>query len=152
MQRLRSKIALCAAEIKQKSNDDANDSNENTSSDNIDRSDNAGIGYEYRIVPALAAILPHDVSSIKYDTSSSDVKKVLPMKRNKQRLSPKHPEYSAGLAILLELLQEENWSIKDTANKLHMSTSALSKMILKDYELKAVVNRARQKNDMKPLK
>ena len=72
--------------------------------------------------------------------------------RNKQRLGKKHPDYPKGIAVLLELFHQHEWSVSRVANCVNMSTASLSKLVVADPKLREAVNKSRQRQGMRPLR
>ena len=64
----------------------------------------------------------------------------------------KSAEYPLAVAQLMEVLTSHEFAVADAATALGLSTGALSKAVCGDNDLRAAVNRERQRRDMRPLK
>lgn len=151
LKRLRSKIALNVATVPSMDINATHDEHiDNTleqssesphaaspiSLDDADADNEEVIASSYAVPPELAAILPKDAKG----------------HRNKQRLGKKHPDYPKGIAVLLELFHQHEWSISRVATCVNMSTASLSKLVVADPKLKEAVNKSRQRQGMRPLR
>lgn len=74
------------------------------------------------------------------------------IKTGKLTLRAKHPRYPQLIAYLLDVLASEYYTLHLAAEKLGITTGALSSMITSDPTLLAEVNRQRQRLEMKPLR
>ena len=85
----------------------------------------------YVVPPALAAILPG---------------------AGRDQLGPRHPRYAAGVQALLDLFTALDGVLAGTAAHLDLSTSALSRTILRDPTLTRAVNDLRARFGLRPLR
>lgn len=72
--------------------------------------------------------------------------------KRSQRIGPRHPAYPRGVQDLLDLLTACDGAIGAAAERIGVSTGALSRLILRDGHLTAAVNRLRDANGLHPLR
>ncbi|XP_071689957.1 uncharacterized protein [Rutidosis leptorrhynchoides] len=68
------------------------------------------------------------------------------------QIGPNNPKFALGMQALLDLIFAVEGSVFDAAQKLGLSTGALSRLILSDDSLRQAVNEFRASKGMKPLK
>jgi len=66
-------------------------------------------------------------------------------------LSPKSPDYLPTLARVLDVLAEANFSVRDAAARIAISTAKLSAYLSSDEKLWTFVNSNREKLGLKKL-
>ncbi|MCH2175229.1 MAG: peptide chain release factor-like protein [Lentisphaeria bacterium] len=67
-------------------------------------------------------------------------------------LNAKNPQYPKLVAIILDSFAQNEWSVKNAANALGWSTGNLNKVLMRDQQLLAKVNRERHNKGYSPLK
>ena len=90
---------------------------------------------QYAPPPALEAILPP-----------------VPGRNARDRIGPKHRDYWTGVQALLDLFVAVGGSVSETAERVGLSTGALSRFLLADPRLVRAVNGWRESRGMRPLR
>ena len=116
-----------------------------------DRSQNRNRSHALaRLRSAIAFNVRRPVDLNAY-TPAPELEAILPTAK-RQRIGPKHRDYPNGAQALLDLFVATERSVADTAAHLSLSTGALSRLILADPDLHAVVNDLRIAAKMRPLR
>ena len=75
-----------------------------------------------------------------------------PGRKARDRIGPKHRDYWTGVQALLDLFVAVDGSVSETAERVGLSTGALSRFLLADPRLVRAVNGWRESRGMRPLR
>ena len=76
----------------------------------------------------------------------------VPGRKARDRIGPKHRDYWTGVQALLDLFVAVEGSVSETAERVGLSTGALSRFLLADPRLVRAVNGWRESRGMRPLR
>jgi hypothetical protein len=103
-----------------------------------------------RLREAIALNVRRPVDLDAY-TPPPELAAILPLAK-RQRIGPQHRDYPLGLQVLLDLFVASGCSVADTAERLGLSTGALSRFLLADPHLRRVVNDLRTAANLRSLR
>ena len=76
----------------------------------------------------------------------------MPGRKARDRIGPKHRDYWTGVQALLDLFVAVGGSVSETAERVGLSTGALSRFLVGDPQLLRTVNGWREARGMRPLR
>ncbi|KAH7331355.1 hypothetical protein KP509_20G029000 [Ceratopteris richardii] len=121
-----------------------------------DRSQHINRAYALDRLRTLIATKVRRPVNLDSYSPSSELIRILPavkaQKGGVQKIGPKHPDFCKGVQCLLDLLYATEGSISVAANKLGITTGALSKVITSDRSILLPANELRASKGLKPLR
>ncbi len=107
-----------------------------------------------RALARMRHAIAHNVRrAVDLDTYAPphELRAILPSAKPR-RIGPNHRDYSTGVQALLDLFVAADCSVADTAAHVGLSTGALSRLVLADPDLHAIVNGLRAAANLRPLR